>query len=364
MTWDEYYDKVYDWKTSTAVSRLSSLEDLGDVEEVIEIIEHIGFEDEKGANRLLKKAIASGMKFTGEQLIELVGVCSDEVIKSAIMHSADQFSETDLEDLHCSVDDELVAEVARKFNIAAPADIEDEYAEKFVKTTTPLKWKRFYDAYEGWSEEYAKSRLNAVTDFGHNEDEIIEVLDNLFYNNVEAGNAFIERVLKKGFKFSEKGLLSIADLCSKEIANKVYKTVKKPLSQNAIEELYDVVDDASRKFDMKLAKETADYTLKCLIEANKALEVVQKRKKLGYESLQNAQESLIFAKMAVENFRQELSEYGIRCDVKIDDGKLIVSTNLLVINLVSERKTRKEVGDRQKRVKTAIEQVKSIKNKL
>ena len=63
MLWEEYYDKLGDWATSTAVSRISKLESFGPPNEIIAAINTIGFEDEKGATRLLKKAITAGMEF-------------------------------------------------------------------------------------------------------------------------------------------------------------------------------------------------------------------------------------------------------------------------------------------------------------
>ena len=63
MLWEEYYDKLGDWATSTAVSRISKLESFGPPDEIIDVINTIGFEDEKGATRLLKKAITAGMEF-------------------------------------------------------------------------------------------------------------------------------------------------------------------------------------------------------------------------------------------------------------------------------------------------------------
>ena len=47
MQWEEYYDKIGDWATSTAVSRMSQLESFGPTDEIIDAIQQIGFDDEK-----------------------------------------------------------------------------------------------------------------------------------------------------------------------------------------------------------------------------------------------------------------------------------------------------------------------------
>lgn len=70
MTWDEYYEKINDWAVSTAVSKISTLTDMGAPDEVVEAINVIAFEDEKGATRLLNKALKVGVKFSGDRALQ------------------------------------------------------------------------------------------------------------------------------------------------------------------------------------------------------------------------------------------------------------------------------------------------------
>ena len=77
MTWEEYYDKFYDWSESTQISRLSSVKDFGPASEVCEIAE--AFCDEKIASRLIRKALAAGVKFSSEDVSNLEGVITDEL---------------------------------------------------------------------------------------------------------------------------------------------------------------------------------------------------------------------------------------------------------------------------------------------
>ena len=62
MTWEEFYDKFYEWADSTQVSRISQLTSFGSHEQVAEIIQM--YYDEKAACRLAKKALAAGVRFT------------------------------------------------------------------------------------------------------------------------------------------------------------------------------------------------------------------------------------------------------------------------------------------------------------
>ena len=128
MLWDEYYDKLGDWATSTAVSRMSQLESLGPADEVIDAISHIGFDDEKGATRLLKKALGAGIKFTGDQLSDLFLICDEEVLNRAVLFSSDQFHTEDLDCLYGFSDEDILIDIAKKHNIPLPKKLRD-YAE-------------------------------------------------------------------------------------------------------------------------------------------------------------------------------------------------------------------------------------------
>ena len=73
MDWDTYYEKFYDWATSTQISRMSSLTSFGASSEVAEIAQE--YMDEKAASRLIKKAVAYGVQFTPDEIYDLSGCC-------------------------------------------------------------------------------------------------------------------------------------------------------------------------------------------------------------------------------------------------------------------------------------------------
>ena len=125
MTWDTYYEKINDWAVSTAISRISSLENIGSPDEVIDAIGLIAFESESGATRLLNKALQLGIRFSGEDLTELIGICSDESLRRAVEQSADCFTAQDLESLYGCVDEEWIAEAAKQHHLRLPKDMED-----------------------------------------------------------------------------------------------------------------------------------------------------------------------------------------------------------------------------------------------
>lgn len=116
MTWEEYYEKICDWSPSTIVNRISKLSSFGPPEEIIEVIIKIAYDDEKGATRLLKKAVDAGVKFTGEQWAEISLCCLENGVERAIRVSADKFTGEDIENLYCFYDEELIVEIAKNIN--------------------------------------------------------------------------------------------------------------------------------------------------------------------------------------------------------------------------------------------------------
>jgi len=70
-TWDEYYEKFYDWAESTQVRNLSGLTSLGSADEVGEIIIELQV-NVPAANRLLRKAVEAKLAFSASDLIEFL----------------------------------------------------------------------------------------------------------------------------------------------------------------------------------------------------------------------------------------------------------------------------------------------------
>lgn len=140
MKWDVYYEKLGEWATSTMISRMSKLETFGPPDEICEVIYEIALSDETAAVRLLKKAIAAGVKFSGEHLSDLCLYCDDTLLEQAIIQSADTYTTKDLQALENVCDDDLLLEIAEKHRIPFPGssasyeeetllpdDLDDEY---------------------------------------------------------------------------------------------------------------------------------------------------------------------------------------------------------------------------------------------
>lgn len=115
MDWDTYYEKFYDWATSTQISRMSSLTSFGASSEVAEVAQ--GYMDEKAASRLIKKAVAYGIQFTPEEIYDLSGCCNTSAMNDLLKASKCAFTREELEDLWGSVDDEVLELVAKRNHV-------------------------------------------------------------------------------------------------------------------------------------------------------------------------------------------------------------------------------------------------------
>ena len=76
MTWEDFYEKFYEWDDSTQVRKISELTTFGYPEQVAEVI--LMYSDEKASSRLAKKALAAGVRFTPSEIVEMDGSVSKD----------------------------------------------------------------------------------------------------------------------------------------------------------------------------------------------------------------------------------------------------------------------------------------------
>ena len=97
MDWDSYYEKFYDWATSTQIKKMSSLTAFGASAEVSEVAQE--YMDEKAASRLIKKAVAYGVQFTPDEIYDLSGCCDISAMNEILKSAKCTFTQEQLEDL-------------------------------------------------------------------------------------------------------------------------------------------------------------------------------------------------------------------------------------------------------------------------
>ena len=128
-TWDEYYEKFYDWAESTQVRNLSGLTALGPADEVGEIIIELQT-NVPAANRLLRKAVEAKLAFSGSDLVEFACINDKELATAAVRNSAERLTAEDMEYLYGAIDDAVIVELCRQQHLALPEDLREAVADE------------------------------------------------------------------------------------------------------------------------------------------------------------------------------------------------------------------------------------------
>lgn len=403
MKWQEYYEKINDWAVSTAVSKISSLEDMGSPDEILDAINIIWFEDEKGAVRLLNRAMQYGVKFSGENLAELSGMVSEESLKKALELSADKLTTQDLDDLYGCIDDELIVEIAKKYAVKAPADLVDDYTEELCPDTSmPISWSKFYEGYFMWDKAYSIGRSKSLTDFGSG-DEVVEVATELFDADVYEASSFIRRAIEAGVQFHEDELLEISAICDEETTRDAVVNAGVIISDDSLEELYGIVndeviievakkqglkvpedlqedvedeDDTAFMYDVRSAIEAADYALQCLNNAETAVNTSSSASVLDmlttgfftslmkHSALGDAEYEIRIAGQALDSLNMELDAIKRSKNVHLQSSRLTSVIDLWFDSGFMDCITHLQIDKVRRKIRGAIRQVEAIKREL
>ena len=100
MTWEDYYDGFYDWAPSTQKSYTYRLSDFGPADEVWEIAQELSFNDDAFAAKFLEKAFAAGVRFTPDQVLEMVGTVEESVLSRMAEQTDVPFNREQLEEIY------------------------------------------------------------------------------------------------------------------------------------------------------------------------------------------------------------------------------------------------------------------------
>jgi hypothetical protein len=134
MTWNEYYDKFWDWAESTQIKKLSSVECDGKSSEILEVAS--SFSDDHAVTRLIKKSVEAGVQFTADEIIELSGFISEEAFDALISHAQCQFTDNQLEELLDCTGNEYIKEIAKRQGSEVFSTYEEELEYKSSRSTT------------------------------------------------------------------------------------------------------------------------------------------------------------------------------------------------------------------------------------
>lgn len=146
MTWDEYYEKFYDWAESTRASRISSITEFGASDEICEIAQEL-FED-KLVQRLINRALSYGVKFKAEEIMELVLFMDKPTLSKMVETSADTLNKDQLEEIYMLIDDDVFERASKRAHIDIFSDDTEEVLdeEEYEPVEPPQKKIGFFTA--------------------------------------------------------------------------------------------------------------------------------------------------------------------------------------------------------------------------
>ena len=117
MAWDDYYGGFYDWSPSTQKNYTYRLSDYGSADEVWEVARELAFQDEAFATRFLEKSLAAGVRFTPDQVLEMMGTVEESVLSKIAERTDVPFDREQLEEIYMMIDDASFQRISRRAKI-------------------------------------------------------------------------------------------------------------------------------------------------------------------------------------------------------------------------------------------------------
>ena len=117
MTWDDYYEGFYDWSPSTQKSYTYRLTDYGPADEVWEVAQELAFQDEAFAAKFLEKALAAGVRFSPDQVLEMTGTVEESVLGKIAEQTDIPFDREQLEEIYMMIGDDSFQRISRRAKV-------------------------------------------------------------------------------------------------------------------------------------------------------------------------------------------------------------------------------------------------------
>lgn len=145
MVWEYFFYQYKDWDLETIRQGIGELTDIGEEKEIVEVI--VDIIDEPTGALLVKKALKAGVRFSKEDIIELLGSLDDKEIGMLVKNLHDEgvrFTRDEILELYGFIENHLLSEIV----IHSPSSFyEDDLAEleEYIsyRAYQILKEKRF-----------------------------------------------------------------------------------------------------------------------------------------------------------------------------------------------------------------------------
>ena len=147
--------------------------------------------------------------------------------------------------------------------------------------------------------------MQAVTDFG-SDDEILEVVQELFWDDEYEASRFITRALDAGVRFRDENLEELYGNVNDDIIIQIAEEQNLKLPEDLREEQNedeDFVEQQDLEYEIQSAIDAADYALDCLVQAQRTM---------------NDSSTVSFLDMMTKGFFTSLMKYSTLSEADVD----------------------------------------------
>lgn len=104
ISWPEFYDGFEKWSLIVQKSCADDLEEFGKAEEVLEITLEVALHDKEYASGFLIRALDAGVRFTPEQVLDLVGEVTTPALSKMAVNTSRAFDDEEMAAIFGMVD--------------------------------------------------------------------------------------------------------------------------------------------------------------------------------------------------------------------------------------------------------------------
>lgn len=123
MTWDDFFAEFYDWSADVQKRNAEKLTDFGDPYEVFEVISEFAFYDKDFATRFTEKALAAGVMFLPEDVLEMTLLIEKPVLSKMAEQTSTAFSRQQLEEIYLLIDDDSFERISKRAGVDIFSDV-------------------------------------------------------------------------------------------------------------------------------------------------------------------------------------------------------------------------------------------------
>ena len=99
ISWDDFYERFFDWAESTRRTRIGDLTGYGPADEVYDIAMELSYDDDRTAARFLGRAAEAGVRFTPEQILEFALIVDEKTLGRMAKAADPAFTVRELEEI-------------------------------------------------------------------------------------------------------------------------------------------------------------------------------------------------------------------------------------------------------------------------